>query len=443
VEPLFGLVPLLSVTVAVLAVSIAYLFTSERRRTHLRTWRHAALQAGLTAVREAQGGLFEGGAVTGRADGLQVRLERYIDPGEHGTRIVVTGLSHGLSLRGEGLSTALEKRLVGEGETGDPSFDREYHLLGEAPIAVALLDSETRQRLAHLIRGPGHETMGVDGSLGDGVLEVRVRESGRSRSSERLPEVLAHVLQVARRLFVPPDIAARIAENLRAEPEAGVRLRGVLMLSREFPDHPAAREALLAACKDASEEVRLRAATALGEEGRETLLGLVEGAHTEDSCAARAIAALGDRLPAERVEASLRLALREAGRRLTALACLEALGRLGRAEHESLLLQALPSEDPAVSVAAVRALGRAGTVAAVAALQEAAERGGDLRGAARQAIAEIQARATGAEPGQLSLAGGEAGAVSLADGEPGTLSLSEEEEPRPAARKRERGRLPN
>ena len=44
----------------------------------------------------------------------------------------------------------------------------------------------------------------------------------------------------------------------------------------------------------------------------------------------------------------------------------------------------------------------------------------------RQAIAEIQARLAGAEPGQLSLAGGEAGALSLADGEPGRLTLADE-----------------
>ena len=79
-----------------------------------------------------------------------------------------------------------------------------------------------------------------------------------------------------------------------------------------------------------------------------------------------------------------------------------------------------------MSVAAARALGRVGTVAAVAPLREAAERRGDLRSAARQAIAEIQARLAGAEPGQLSLAGGEAGALSLADGEPGRLTLAEE-----------------
>jgi hypothetical protein len=78
-----------------------------------------------------------------------------------------------------------------------------------------------------------------------------------------------------------------------------------------------------------------------------------------------------------------------------------------------------------VSVAAARALGGVGAVAAVGPLHDTAEQRGELRRAARQATAEIQSRLTGAAPGQLSLAGGEAGALSLADGEPGRLSLAE------------------
>ena len=170
--------------------------------------------------------------------------------------------------------------------------------------------------------------------------------------------------------------------------------------------------------------MRLRAAMALGEEGRETLVDLVARADTGDSCAARAIVSLGERLSAKAAGAALRRALGGAGRPLTARACLEALGQRGRPEAEGLLLEALRSEEAPVSVAAAQALGRAGTVTAVAPLLEAAERSADLRRAARQAIAEIQARLAGAEPGQLSLAGGEAGALSLADGEPGAASAS-------------------
>jgi hypothetical protein len=434
VEPLFGLIA------AAVAASIAFLVSSERRRSQLRAWRQAARRAGLSGVEEAEGGIFEGAFLTGRSGELAVRLEGYRrGKYEHGTKIVIAGLGHGpggLSLRREGLQTAIEKRFIGEREIeiGDPSFDAEYYVQGRAPLAVALLDAETRRRVAALLRRrlaiPGETGVDIDPSLSDGVLEVRVKESGFTGYRERIPQILVAVLEVARRLIAPPDVAARIASNLRAEPEAGARLRGVLALAREFYAHPATREALLAAREDASDEVRLRAASFLGEEGRETLLGLVERTGTDDSCAARAIAELGDRLPAERVEAALRRALAGAGRSQTALACLQALALRGRAGAEGLMLEALRGEGGPVAVAAARALGRAGTVAAVPALREAAEAGGDMRRAARQAIAEIQARLTGAEPGQLSLAGGEAGALSLADeaGAPGRLSLAEDAE---------------
>ena len=431
-EPLFGLLA------AAIAGSVAYLVRSERRRAQLRVWRAAVERVGLTGVEESEGGIFEGAFVRGSSGDLRVRLESYRKGKyEHGTKIVVTGLGHGaggLSLRREGLGTAIEKRVIGEREieVGDPSFDAEYYVQGEAPLALAILDPETRRRLAGLLRGrvavEGREPAEVDASLSDGVLEVRVKESGFSSNRERIPDILPAVLDVARRLVAPKDVAERIAENVWREAEPGARLRAVLTLAREYFPHPVTRATLLEARDDASEEVRLRAAMALGEEGRETLVDLVERADTGDSSAARAIEALGERLSAEAAEAALRRALGEAGRPQTALACLEALGRMGRPEAEGLLLEALRSEAPSVQAAAARALGRVGTVAAVAALRQAMPPHGDLLpSVGRQAIAEIQARLAGAEPGQLSLAAGEAGALSLADGEAGTLSLADGE----------------
>jgi HEAT repeat protein len=432
VEPLFGLVA------AAIAASVAYLVTSERRRAQLQAWKLAATRSALEDREASEGGIFAGAAVTGRSGDLRVRLEQYRrGKYEHGTKMVVTGLGHGaggLSLRREGLGTAIEKRFIGEREIeiGDPSFDGEYYVQGRAPLALAILEPETRRQLAGLLRGTvavaGREPVEVDASLADGLLEVRVKESGFSGNRERVPEILSGVLEVARRLVAPQDVAGRIAANVRREPEAGARLQGLLMLSREFPGHPATRPALLAAREDASEEVRLRAGMALGEEGRETLVDLVTRAGTDDACAARALSALGASPPEGLAEATLRRALGGAGRPQLAQACLAALGRLGRAEAEGLMVEALGSPDPQVQVAAARALGQAGTVAAVPALREAmAPHGNLLRSVGRQAIAEIQARLAGAAPGQLSLAGGEAGTLSLADGEPGRLSLSDEE----------------
>jgi hypothetical protein len=430
VEPLFGLIA------AAIGASVAYLVASERRRAQLQAWRLAATRSALSNVNASEGDLFGGASVSGDSGGLRVRLEgnrrgKY----ERGTKIIIRGLGHGagaLSLRREGLGTAIEKRLTGEREVeiGDPAFDDEFFVQGQVTLALAVLSPETRRRLAGLLRGQvavsGREPVDVSATLSHGVLEVRVKESGFSGRREHVPAILADALDVARRLVAPADVAARIAENVRAEPEPGARLSAVLSLAREFGGHEATRATLLAARDDANEEVRLRAAMALGEEGRETLLDLVGRAGTGDAVAARAVAALGERLPEGLAEATLRCALDETGRTSTARACLEALGRLGRAE--ALMIEALRSRDSEVQAAAARALGRAGTVAAVVALHEATAPHGDLpRSVARQAIAEIQARLPGAGPGQLSLSAEEAGALSLAEGEPGALSLADVE----------------
>jgi hypothetical protein len=428
--------PLLGVLAAAIGASVAFLVRSERRRAQLRAWRLAAAGAALSDVEVSEGGTFAGPALSGRSGALRVRLEGYRrGKYEHGTKIVISGLGHGaggLSLRREGFGTAIEKRVIGEREIelGDPGFDDEYFVQGQAPLALAILGPETRRGLSVLLRGQvavvGREPVTVGASLVGGVLEVRVKESGLSGRREHVPAILAAALDVARRLVAPADVAARIAENVRHETEPGVRLQAVLALAREFGHHPAARATLLAARDDASEEVRLRAAMALGEEGRETLLDLVGRAGTGDHCAARAVAALGEGLPEGLGEAVLRRALDETERSSTALASLEALGRLGRASAEGLMIEALRSPNSEVQAAAARALGRAGSVAAVSALHEAMAPHGDLlRSVARQAIAEIQARLPGAGPGQLSLAAGEAGALSLAEGEPGRLSLAD------------------
>jgi HEAT repeat protein len=290
------------------------------------------------------------------------------------------------------------------------------------------------------------------------------------------PDVLRVALDLAARLEDPPDPARRIAENTRREPDPRVRRLNIRMLSREFPESPATREALLAAREDADAEVRLAAGTALGEEGREVLLRLAAGEGVEDQTAASAVEALGARLGVEDArgilqkalgadrpataapQSTLKKALRT--RRATARACLGVLGDRGGAEAlatlgtvltteeddlataaadslartgdpgaEGPLLRTLSSGSPAVRLAAARALGRVGTAAAVAPLVEAESRGGELRRAARQAVAEIQLRlaeAAGAAPGQLSLAGGEAGQVSLVEeAAEGQLTLTE------------------
>jgi len=469
-EP-FG--PLLIVPVV---LAVAYLIAAAKGKSRGAAWANAARAVGLTGVEQFET-LGIPSKLTGRSGPLEVTLERY-QHGKHesGTRISIAGMGHeaaGLSLRREGLATAFEK-VVGEREIelGDAAFDAELFVQGSPPLARALLDADTRRLLVTLLRGAvplASGSVSARVSLTGGVLRADLQRGMFSASGERLPEVLAALLAAARRLVAPADIAQRIADNLAREPEAGVRLHGLLMLLREHGHHPAARAAMLEALADASAEVRLRAALALGEEGRGTLLALATGAETDDAQSAAAVSALAERLPPESAEDVLLRAVR-ARRTATARACIErlggggdpaavavlarvlereqgelaeaaatALGALGHAVAAAPLTAALTAPAIAVRAAAAAALGRVGDVSAVPVLRAAAAAGdadGALKRAVRQSIAEIQARLSGAAPGQLSLAatGAEGGRLSLAEASgtsTGRLSLLDEAAPSP------------
>jgi len=275
----------------------------------------------------------------------------------------------------------------------------------------------------------------------------------------KLPMVLRAAIDLAKRLVAPDDVARRIADNQAGEPEAGVRLKALLTLLREFPEHEATREALIAAREDPDAEVRVRAGIALKADGRDVLLGVAGGEGAEDATSARAVEALGRSLTLAQTAELLENALRTE-RVATAKVCLGILGRhagaqatgvlakvllvekgelaeaaaralaaTGDASAEAPLLRALAEGAPALQQAAAEALGRVGSAAAVPPLRAAESQDAALRGAARQAVAEIQSRLVGAAPGQLSLAGGEAGQLSIAEDEVGHLSLSEAQQP--------------
>ncbi|MBW8879469.1 MAG: HEAT repeat domain-containing protein [Acidobacteria bacterium] len=330
-------------------------------------------------------------------------------------------------------------------EIGDEPFDKAFYIVGPERLLTALLDVEMRQLLVS-VNAQSMDLEIVNGELGVGTF------------GGGIADLLPFLLDVARRCAQPLDVAQRLADNARQDPDAGVRLRNMLLLAREFPGEPATREVLRTACADASPRVRLRAAQELGAEGRAVLLELAESI-ADDETSAQAVSSLGRELPVERTRALLVQALR---RRLhqTARACLEALGgstapedvdtlvkvmarekselaaaaatalgKTGSPAAEPPLIQALQSETRDLQVAAADALARIGTVAAVLPLKEAAERSDRdpvLLKATRQAIAEIQLRLPGASPGQLSLAGTEAGRLSLAPTEAGQLSLADD-----------------
>ncbi len=447
-----------------------------RARERVAFWGQAAGEAGLSGIETTRDGL------TASSGSLLVRLSTYQENEGRGTRVEIWSprLAPSLTLRTEGVGALLGFRDGKEIEVGDDDFDKQVSVRGTPALALALLNAELRGTMRRLLRGRlvmrGHPPLWATGRLEEGVLRVDVPErSAAARGNPerpgeepapagdayldgeyKLPAVLRAALDLAARLVAPDDLAQRIASNLATEPEPRVRLRAFLTLLREFPEHAATREALAAAREDPDADVRVRAGIALGADGRDVLLGVAGGEGAEDVTSARAVAALVGSLTLEQASELLRNALRTR-RAATARVCLGMLarhgakatptlakvllverGELGEAAAEALaatgdpaaeasLLRALGSGSTGLRRAAATALGRVGTPGAVAPLRAAESQDAALRGAARQAIAEIQSRLAGAAPGQLSLAGGEAGRLSLAEDEAGRLSLASDE----------------
>jgi hypothetical protein len=297
-----------------------------------------------------------------------------------------------------------------------------YSKDGDTPATIlATLDAGTRKALRAL-----QEVADVE--IRDGCVSANT-----SGGDAAVVKVLSPLLEVARRLGRERHVAESLAENVRTDEEPTVRLRCLLLLARHYAEHPAAQDALRSALRDTSLAVRLRAAIVVGPEGVATLEGIAAGM-VDDELAAEAVSALGIHLSSGRTQLLLARALTD-GRTKVALACMVRLGQIPEAGVENAVLPILTADglpDESLRVAAAEALGRVGTVAAVLPLKDVAdryERNGTLRRATRQAIAEIQSRASGASPGQLSLAVGDAGQVSLVDTSGGAVSLPDDDPP--------------
>jgi HEAT repeat protein len=429
----------------------------------------AAAACGLTQIQ--RGGRPNRRTLTGRSGAFRVRLEQNVGPTSSRFVSTAEGDRRGFSTRlvvdhaeGKLVPVTLRRERRGflerdlsarEIEIGDKAFDDDFHVTGPHTFVRALLDGQTRRLLRALLLEVDLEVAG--GTL-CGVLPMTTTWELHEPVVARM---LSLMLDAARRLERPPDLVQRLADNAHLDPLPEVRLQNLLTLVREYPERPATEEALTAACADVSDWIRVRAATALGERGRPTLLEVVGRDDLDDDAAAQAIGVLGHHLARERTVELLGRALR--GRQMqTARACLaglggdgnadaigvlsrvlgieegglavaaaDALGATGSPAAEPPLIAALARDIPEVRVAAARALGRVGSAGAVLPLKEAEARHAGIeafRRAARQAIAEIQSRLGGASPGQLSLAAAEAGTLSLVDDERGRLSLKPPEE---------------
>jgi hypothetical protein len=448
-QGLFGLIAV------AMAASVGFLVAYERSRSRLRAWRETAAAVGLTDVSESSYFGIPNG-IEGRAGPLVVRLESYRHGRyEHGTRVEIGGLGHAglVDVRAEGVGSQFAK-VFGDREValGDADFDRVAYIQGSPAMVRAVLGADARRALGplfsgHFSEGPGVNARTVRAVLTDSRLRVDIRERAFDDLGARTPAIVRELVAVGQLLVRPADVAARIAENVRAERLASVRLVNLETLATEYPQHPVTKPALAAALDDPSPDVQLRAAIALGPGGHDALLRLARRDDVEETVVIRAIAALDDGYPEDLAAETLRRTC-ESGRLQVARACVGRLAASGAEAHvqdlaallsstsvdlavaaatalgsvadqaaEDALVAALGSPAGEVRLAAVASLGRIGSALAVAPLHAC---GADhrfdapLRSAIRQSVATIQSRITGASPGQLTLAADEVGQVSLA-----------------------------
>jgi hypothetical protein len=417
----------------------------ERRRRETRS--RVALACGLTRIQRRHDG-----DVTGLHGTLGVRIETVRDELQGTTRVTIDGIVRNVQIvpagRGGTADLVFGDRDV---TVGDPFFDADLVVQGPPVSVRGLFGAYARERARAVF------AMHAKVRIGGGALsaEFEDRDGVPAPAEWQLKELLA----LAHALEPGATDAARLAEIALRDPQPSVRAMALDTLAKEAAEHPRTREVLREAQRDAAGAIRLQAAQALGDEGRPTLHALAADATVEDEVSAAAVAALGGYVTfaratplLDRAVAGLRVRtacalLKVMGRgsageaqivaaalarvhgpnavapspEITA-AALEALAQTGAATTEPAFLACLDAPSSEVLVAAARGLACVGTARAVPPLRDLEARGGDVRRAARSAIAAIQMRLTGAMPGQVSLAGG-AGEVSVVDSPDGRVTL--------------------
>lgn len=416
----------------------------------------AARQLGLNVVRDRR---LRGARMEGTLDGSRVVAQcaaRGSDPWL--TTITVwprSGLPDEIWLRsrwraGTSPADGTPESNATAVETGDPALDA-LVTVGGRPAAVHVLLSAPARHAIKTVARTGTVRL-LDGAFVHETFE-------RIWDADQLTSLVRSVLAPAQAFPQVSDGGAMLAEAAHGDPEPGVRARCLATLAAEEPDQPRTAAALEAALADPGDVVRVAAAIALGERGVPVLREIAVREDSDEQAAARAIAVLGRRLPSHEMLAILDSAL-SAGRREVALAAIDSLGHVGDESACRRLHGLLHGEDEALAVAAadalsfvhsvateeeldrallshsqpvrravVRALARVGRLASIAhlrALLEEDTADHELKSLAQQAIAAIQARLTGASPGQVSLAESEAGELTLShEPDSGHLSIAE------------------
>lgn len=272
----------------------------------------------------------------------------------------------------------------------------------------------------------------------------------------QLKKVIQHAQALHARLALELDVPKALAQNAQKDPNPQVRLKNLEVLYTLDPTHALMVEALHSALKDPDWALRLwaahkvgrsavsslrqvvlkapdpwpaRAVTLLGELGGEGVVEILGEALEEPSTQAAAAAALEKLATKESIPGLVALFRRTSSLDLKRQ-CVRALGRIGDASANPLLLEALAqAQTPEVQREVIEALARTGDRLCVMPLYHLGQTGPkDVRLAAQAAMLEIQSRLGPVEEGWLSLADQNPleGAVSLTEtSSAGAVSLVE------------------
>jgi len=342
----------------------------------------------------------------------------------------------------------------------DGDFASRVDAAGDEFLLLSVLTAETRALLKEWDWPAGWKNEAqVTVSVEHGLVDAWVR--GDAVHSSLLKWMVRRMVKLAQQLALQPgEVADRLARNATGEDRVRIRVRNLELLQERFRESPITERTSRSALADSSPEMRFQGAAFLGEFDAMAELATL-GTAAED-LRLRAIAHLVSKAPAARAVQALekllspwaspvqRAAIEGLGRlrhqaaipslaallntedKDTAVEIARALEQIGDPSAEPALLSLLDREDDALKLAAARALRRVGTVSAVEPLLPYARRllDSDLRRAARETVAQIQARLGDVDAGRLAVVEvSEAeGAVSLAP-ESGTLALDADEEP--------------
>jgi HEAT repeat protein len=350
-------------------------------------------------------------------------------------------------------------------ETGDRGFDQLVHVARLDVYVCAALSARAREILSTIVA--------EGGSVASGLVTWRLMNA-EDMDRRKLIERTELVVTLAELLAVTPDtLAERLAHNAMHDTNASVRLHNLRFLLAPDTHAPTGlvtttARALLG---DPEHAVRFHAARRLGVEGHATLQALASDVQVEPALRAQALAALHEGNAAglddwlvpcltpisfEVARAALVVVaarqLNEYVARVIALsrtaepalraAAARTLGLLDSPKIELRLLELCADDEIEVQIAAAEALGTVGSVGAVEALLLLGKGlgRGQLREAARAAIARIQSRLGDVEAGRLSLVEGDdlAGAVAIAEPDAasgGELTLAPGEPENPGRRR--------